>query len=365
MNKGKGIKFYINKKFINKDIPHIPMLYPLWGLQLTDSTPFNVSLFNTYNYDTDYFSFVDNAEDADFLLVPYRYNVLRKSHKHLFNDFIEESKKYNKPILIDGTGDTEYPIEYKDAYTLRISGYRFEEGIHDIHMPPYADDLLERFCGGKLHVKEKQTVPTVGFAGWAELTLFQSVKWFIKELPIRIVGLFNSKYLAKKKGIFFRKEAVQRLQSSNLVRTNFLVRKSYSAHVATAEKDPQELRQEFVDNFIHSDYALCIRGDANASTRLYEALSLGRIPVILDTECFFPLKDKIKYEEFSLVIDFRDLPRIDSIIRDFHDNISNEEFKKMQRRAREVYRQYFRIDALTPHIMGYLKESLGQYKSNV
>lgn len=361
----KKIKFYIDKSLINKDLTHIPLLFPLWGSPLTDSTPFNVSLFNTYNYDTDYFCFVENINNADFLLIPYRYNVLRGKYQELFNSFIRKSKEYSKPIFIDGTGDVEYPINYKNVYTLRIGGYRFEKSPNDIHIPPYADDLLERFYGGDVQVREKQEIPVIGFAGWARLTTYQRVKSFVKELLIRIAGLYNDNYIAKKKGIFFRMEAIKRLQKSKLIHTNFLIRKSYSAHTATAEKNIQELRKEYIDNFINSDYALCIRGDANASTRLYEALSLGRIPVILDTECNFPLEDKINYKEFSLIIDFRDLPRIDSIIRNFHNTLSNDEFRDMQRKGREVYRNYFRVDALTPYIMACLNDFLSDSKNSI
>lgn len=356
MNKDKKIKFYINKSLINKDLPHIPLLYPFWGPDLTNRNPFRVALFNTYNYDTDYFCLVDNVRDADFILIPYRYNVLRKKHRKLFEAFLNESKKYNKPILVDGAGDIEYKIDHKNAYVLRIGGYRFEKNSNDIHIPPYADNILERFCNGGLQIREKQEIPTVGFAGWAHFTPYQYTRSFIRGLPNRIVGLFNKNYAAKKKGVFFRIEAIKILKASSLIHTNFLIRKSFSGNASTAEKDPQELRKEFVDNLINSDYALCIRGDANASVRLFEALSIGRIPIILDTECVFPLKDKVNYKDFSLVIDFRDLPRIDSIIRDFHDKISNEEFKEMQRKACDAHQQYFRVDSLTSHIMSYLRD---------
>ena len=362
MNKDKKVKFYINKNLIDKNLPHNPLLYPFWGPDMTNRNPFRVALFNAHNYDTDYFCLVDNIKDADFILIPYRYNALRKKNYKLFETHLDESKKYNKPVLIDATGDIEYKIDYKNVYALRISGYRFEKSSNDIHIPPYADDLLERFYDGDLHIREKQEVPIVGFAGWAYLSPYQYVRSFIRGLPNRIVGLFNKNYAAKKKGVFFRMETIKILKASSLIRTNFLVRKSFSGNRKTVEKDPQELRKEFVDNFIDSDYALCIRGDANASVRLFEALSMGRIPIILDTEYIFPLENKVNYKDFSLIVDFRDLPRIDSVIRDFHDKISNEEFKEMQHRAREAYRQYFRVDSLTPHIMNYLMNFINIFK---
>jgi hypothetical protein len=61
-------------------------------------------------------------------------------------------------------------------------------------------------------------------------------------------------------------------------------------------------RQEFLDNLLRNPYALCVRGADNYSWRLYEALSLGKIPVLIDTGCLLPMEDEIDWDNFILKV---------------------------------------------------------------
>ena len=124
----------------------------------------------------------------------------------------------------------------------------------------------------------------------------------------------------------------------------------------------RKLREEMVETILQSDYALDVRGDANDSTRLPEILSLGRIPVIVDTERNFPFKDKIDYSSFALIVDFRDMKQLPERIVEFHKKISPERFEEMQRNARNAYVTYFRIDALMRSITNELRAALAQNK---
>ncbi len=283
--------------------------------------------------------------------MPYSHNIVRRYIPELFELCVAEAKKQGKFLLIDGVGDIEHPISTPDTLVLRAGGYRFSHKENEISVPFYADDLLEVFCSGHLQLREKGEKAKIGFSGWAELTRKQELRTTLKELPVRIRSLFDSRYGAKRKGVFFRRKALTVLNNSALVESNFLIRRSYSGHRNDALGDQAQLRREFVDNLLQSDYGLDVRGDANASIRLSEILSLGRIPVIIDTERNFPFSDKLDYSSFSLLVDFRDLPRLGERIAAFHHALSPEKFKAMQLRAREIFRNYFRVDALTQHLM--------------
>jgi hypothetical protein len=87
-------------------------------------------------------------------------------------------------------------------------------------------------------------------------------------------------------------------------------------------------------------------------------MALGRIPVILDTECNFPFSDKIDYTSFALIVDFRDIKKLPELIAEFHKNISPERFEQMQKNAREAYINYFRVDALIRPIVEELRAKL-------
>jgi glycosyltransferase involved in cell wall biosynthesis len=110
-----------------------------------------------------------------------------------------------------------------------------------------------------------------------------------------------------------------------------------------------------VDNLVASDYALVVRGDANSSVRFYEALSLGRIPLFLDTACVLPLEAAINYRDFCVFVDWRDIDRIGEKLLEFHRSLAPERFEDMQRKARTAYEEYLRIDAFSKRLATLLR----------
>jgi hypothetical protein len=359
MSLPQPLLLYVNPAWRKTGMLHIPLLYPFWGNALNkERTPFQWQLFERHGFDTAYYSITDDIAAADAILMPYSHNHASKFAPDILALCVHSSKESGKPLVIDGIGDIEHSVTIPNTLVIRYGGYRFEKKENEIHIPPYADDLLEIYCASTLKMREKNKTPTISFAGWASLTNGQEMRARIKELPDRLRSLFVSHFAAKKKGVFFRREAVEVLKKSKEVAPHFLVRRSYSGHSDTAERSQQELRGEFVQNLLGSDYALDVRGDANASIRLFEILSLGRIPVIVDTERNLPFADTVDYASFALIVDFRDLKKLPRILADFHAKLSPEQFVAMQIAARDAYRNHFRIDALTAHLVGEIQKRL-------
>ncbi|MEK7109355.1 MAG: exostosin family protein [Patescibacteria group bacterium] len=356
MPEHKKITFFVLPAWRRKDFQHIPLLYPFWGNPLDKGrVPFQHALFERYGFDAEHYSITDNETKADLVLMPYAHNLALRAMPDLLAECRSVAGRLGKPLLIDGVGDIEHPVP-GGVLVLRYGGYRFLRTQNEIIIPPYANDLLELYCGGNVRIRGWCEIPTVGFSGWALLTLAQEMRTLLKELPDRLLGVFIGRYRAKKKGVFFRRKALAILRRSQQVVLNVLIRASYSGHIDTASDSAETLRKEFVDNLLQSDYGLDIRGDANASTRLFEMLSLGRIPVIVDTERNFPFADKVDYRSFALIVDFSDLSTLGERIAAFHRSLAPEEFKAMQLRARDAYRNYFRVDALTRPLMEEIRE---------
>ncbi|KKW42636.1 MAG: Exostosin family protein [Parcubacteria group bacterium GW2011_GWB1_55_9] len=338
--------FYVNPLWRRQGI-HTPLLNPWWGNPLTDSSLYTKELFDSYSFSTAYYAITDDLGKADMVLAPYPHVWFMRHDMVLFDECVRTARGESLPLLIDGTGDIEYPINIENAYILRYSGYRFLPERRRIQIPLFADDLLERCRGGRLAIRKKgEGKPNVGFAGWARLSLKQYLRTVIKELPMRLRGIFDTRYRACTKGVLWRQKAIKILQSSPHVTFNLRVRNSFTASVKTAEGDMQKLQEEMVDTILQSDYALDVRGDANNSARLFEILSLGRIPIIIDTERNFPFSDKVDYSSFALIIDFHDIKCLPERVAEFHKRISPERFEQMQRNARDAYVNYFRVDAL-------------------
>lgn len=340
-------------------------MYPFWGNPPEQgNTLLRGMLFNKRGFDTTQYQVTDKGDEADMVYMPYSHSTARRRYPELLEQCSSTAQRLGLALLVDGIEDIQHPINTPNTYVIRYGGYHFEHNEKEIVIPPFSNDLLEIHCNGELQVRIKREKPVVGFTGWGNLTRYQTLRTVVKELPDRLRGVFDDRFRTKKKGVFFRIEAMRILQKSPSITANFIVRDSYSGHAHTASKSVEALQREFVDNLLESDYALDVRGDANASTRLFEILSLGRIPVIIDTERNFPFSEKLDYSSFALIIDFRDIKKLPERIAEFHKNISPEQFEQMQKNARDAYIHFFRIDALMGPIVEELRARLLSFKSS-
>jgi hypothetical protein len=101
-------------------------------------------------------------------------------------------------------------------------------------------------------------------------------------------------------------------------------------------------KKEYIDNIERNLYGLCLRGVSNASYRLYEVFMMGRIPVLIDTDCILPFKDQIPYQTNTVII--KNFDNIDQQIRNFHDSHTEEELLNIQKQNRDIWIKYFRVD---------------------
>lgn len=354
MNKEK-LKLYVNKGFLTKDLLVIPLLFPFFGAMFRGNSPYATKTYE-YGFDPEYFELVSFVHDAEYVLIPYDYWQIQKRHPELLEQMIKEAQDAGKLILIDASGDAAGKIEVPNSRILRINQYRHDLSGNEITVPVPCEDLLESHGGGQIVLREKGETPIIGFVGWGRLSFKQRMRTIVKELPRRFLSLLIRRYAVYRKGVFWREKAIQIFERSSKVKTNFIIRASYSGNIRTMIGDPVKNREEFVKNILDSDYTLVVKGDANAATRFYETLALGRIPVVIDTECMFPLEGKINYREFCVFINYTDLKKAPEILADFHKKLSPEEFVAMQQKARYIFKDYLRSDAFSRHLAGMLKE---------
>lgn len=359
------LTLYVNPAWNKSDI-FSPLLFPFWGNPLREFNLFAKELFDSFSFDTDYYGITDDITKADAVFLPYRQAWAVRRFPGLLEECALAAKAANLPLFVDGLGDGEHPLGIDNAYVMRYGGYRFltqeqsELGLpshirwepNRIEVPTQADDLWLRCVGGDFSPRKKQEgKPIVGFAGQVQTTFKNMLHRRLDELPIYLRGIFDDHYMAMSEGIFWRRHALSILKNSRLVEGNLTGRNFFSGGGKQVEGKMKGLQKEFVDIILNSDYAIDIRGYANASVRLFEILSLGRIPVILDTERILPFKDEVDWGAFSLIVDFRDIRKLPQIIADFHASLSSEKFEGMQRAARNAFVNHFRVDAQMPHIL--------------
>lgn len=291
------------------------------------------------------FNVVDDLNQVDFILLAHDYFYVVKTSPAYLAEYRSLAKKSGKKLLIFDFSDfSERIINEPEAIVFRVAAYRSQLHPNEIIMPPFVEDL-SKYQPVQYH--QKQNEPVIGFCGFASLADLKSkIKFYLKNIWQR--G-------AMRQGIYFRGLAMRFLENTIGIKTNFIKRNFFSSHKKTVSLPPEQLRREYIDNMANSDLALVVKGDANFSFRFYEALSLGRVPVFVNTDCVLPLEEKIDYKKFALFVDYQDLPQIGEKVKEFWSKTSNEEFQAMQRLARQTFEQYLDMTA-------FLRYTLSDWK---
>ncbi len=307
------------------------------------ATLFTSKVAADYSYSS--FTFVQIITEADYILIPHAVRSIDINTQKYLDEIRVLAKKYDKKVLVFIGGDMSHDVFIDDMIVMKGSQYKYMMRDNEIIVPPYAEDLLE---SDEIEIRKKDAKPIIGFCGWAGVsTREQLLKYHVKNILINLKKIIYpfSYQEVHKKGLFFRRKAIRVLNNSKLVKTNFIIRKSFSASAKTISLDPVVARKEYRENIINSDFVLTPKGDANFSVRFYEVLTLGRIPILIDTETVLPLENFIDYSKFILRIKHKDIRKLPELISRFYANLTPDQFADMQKKAREAYEQYFRYDA--------------------
>jgi len=144
-----------------------------------------------------------------------------------------------------------------------------------------------------------------------------------------------------------RRDTLYHLKRDKRLNTDFIWRASYQAKSDNISQD--DARIEFIENMRNNAFNVCVRGNGNYSFRFYEALSCGRIPVLLDTDTILPFDDVIDYSEFCIITNTAD-ELSEAILNKWNDG----SYIEMQKKAYEVYYEYFDINIVGKRIIEYL-----------
>ena len=250
---------------------------------------------------------------------------------------------------------------HPNLLTFSHTGFRSVRAEGEFCVPWFIDDPLKIYCDGKLTVRSKSEKPVIGFCGRAAVTPSR-LGWQLYRNAVRTfrswvrLDPFAPPHIASE--VAFRSRILRRLQKSSLVETDFILRSKFLAGISrtpVVRDDPQHpVRLEFVDNLLNTDYTICIRGAANWSMRLYEALSCGRIPVYIDTNSILPFDFKIDWKDYVVWVDEKDISRIDEIVADHHASLTDDDFRAKQIAGRELWEKRLSRDGFYSHFREHL-----------
>ncbi len=230
-----------------------------------------------------------SIEDCDFILYPKKLDAGIKK-------YIDLAKPYNKKVIAFFNDDISSSVALTDICLYRTSFYKSKKLNNEFCMPAWSEDLLS----GDLTIRCKGDLPIISFCG--AITH-----------PIR-------------------KDCLDILTRHDKVITSLIVRDSFWG----GKIHDADLRREYISNITNSDLVLCCRGAGNFSYRLYESLSLGRIPIIVDTDLPLPCSDVINWNSFIITSP----ANIIEGVGNFWKKTTPEEFKQLQLYARHIYKLY-------------------------
>jgi hypothetical protein len=301
------VKIFYHKEYYNTWCSEIAILY----CDLIKSFNIDDSRFN--NVTSEYFLFVDTINECDYVVLPYKWRGLDITT----NKIIEDCNINNKKLLVFYNDDDSRPIHLNtDVIIFRTSIFSNDKNINEVGLPPFFDDEFKNEF-----IEPKNIELSVGFCGFDH---------------------------------YERKETLQILKMNDKIKTDFIIRKSFWAK----EVDKNTAIFEFNKNIKNNLFGFCSRGAGNFSYRFYQVLSMGRIPILLNTNCVLPFESLIDYRKHCLIVDIPNVNDIDIMLIEYFNSKTKEELFYIQKTNRTLYE-----DFLSPN--GFLKTLNFTLKNNI
>jgi hypothetical protein len=293
-------------------------------------------MFDEWDLDEKKMVLVKDIKYATLLLIPYTINFFfeNKMEKFLSN-YNDLCNQYG--ILGYAYISGDHPTKYKEFDKLvyfRMGGFRSKLSSKNIGFPAALTDQYPKIFGtNKILTNDKKARPVVGFCGLATDKRSVILKQRLKYLLDFILGIKSKPYIKGFQPIFLssieRYKILMQFEKSKFIETNFIFRDKYRAG-AKNSKQLENTTKEYYSNIRESDYVFCLRGYGNFSIRLYETLMMGRIPILLNTDCILPFPDLIDWKEHLIIVEWHERNSISEIVNNFHSSITDQNFKDVQ-----------------------------------
>lgn len=286
----------------------------------------------------------DQLEDADFAYLPMSMEYyLLNGKKSQMQEFIYKAKEAGTPVVTQMNGDFGVKPLFKDVIILCQNGYQSKRFPHQYAFPSIFTDPLKKYYGrDEIVIRDKGEKPVVGFDGLGRVSNAKIAIDFIRTSLHNLkshLGLTPFVTNTLYPSVLLRMHCLEYITKDNRLIANFNIRKKYKAG-AVNPTDGDKKTREFYENMMTSDYVLCVRGLGNFSKRLYETLAMGRIPVFVNTDCILPFDNIIDWKKYCVWVEKDEITHIGDILTRFHDSLSDEQFKQLQKDCRALWEKH-------------------------
>jgi hypothetical protein len=247
----------------------------------------------------------------------------------------------------------------KNVYVFRNSGYKSKKLKNQISFPAFFKDPLVHYIKEENHqIRVKEAKPVIGFVGQATPNLLKASK------DIGFIIYRNLKFHLGKTRLepqqwfaapFMRYKYLKRLEKDKDIKTNIIYRERYRAGVRK-NRSVDKTTYEFYENINDSDYIFNLRGAGNFSVRFYQTLAMGRIPVLVDTDCLLPLEGIIDWTQHCIRIPQGKEHEMEQRLVEFHQNLTQEKFEHIQKENRKLWEEYLTLTTFFARIHDFILE---------
>lgn len=293
---------------------------------------------------------VKNVTDAEIKVAPFCAHDLRRRHLRRANyTVLEQFMDVGPavPCVLNADGVEVHRRELSlgnELWLLAESGYNSRRVSRVLYSPVTAhkNDRLP-LVGGALPIISKGR-PDVGWVGRVDgvpqmgWRYHLGISQGISRIPLSIQGMnlliashavHERSYIANYLGYALRAKIARKLG-----------RVLPESSILAVTVRNQMTRQQYIEHLVSRPYALVVRGYENFAYRMYEAMSLGRIPVVIDTDVVMPLESIVPWDDICVRIPLCELHLTGQLIQRFHDRWSPSEFRDLQYELRRWF-EYF------------------------
>ena len=301
---------------------------------------------------------VEDPADADLGALRALWSAYRGPARQAALALLDREAAAGRRVVVWVDGDQEIDLDHPAAILFEqgpeASRPRRQATVHA--WPVLIHDHLADLYDGDPAPRPRPDRPTVGFCGQAAAPLSGHARLLAGKARAHLAHrLGRTDRLASpwRSHLRLRRRALAALADDARVETDFVVRDRYRAGVRTfAERADRThpTATDFFANIRANGYTLCVRGGGNFSTRLYETLCLGRIPVIIDTGLVLPGVGDAAWDGLAVVVPVDELDDLADRVVAHHAALDDEAFLDAQRRGRALWVDRLSVAGFFAHL---------------
>jgi hypothetical protein len=288
---------------------------------------------------------------ADLAALPALWSAYRGPARDAVLAQLDAAAAVHRSVVVWVDGDQEIGLDHPAAVLFEQGPEAARPRPNRVHAWPVLihDHLSDQFGGDVAPVPHGER-PLVGFCGQAAAPWTGHVRLALGKLRQRAehaTGRTDRLPAPWPSHLRLRRRALEVLASDPRIDTDFVVRDQYRAGLrALVDRADRTTATatEFFANIRSTAYTVCVRGGGNFSTRFYETLCLGRIPIVVDTGQVLPWAGRVPWDEIAVVVPGNRIDQLADRVVAHHASFDEDGFAALQRRCRQVWVERLSVD---------------------